>query len=146
MAAMLTIAILSLAVPVLIFAGYPLLVVTLAALTPPRRPIRSEAPLSSISIVICAYNEAPRIGTKLASVQAALAVWGGKAEILVGDDGSSDGTADVAEQHGARVLRCPRGGKASVLNRIVAMATGDVLVMTDARRVMPLLCPGRVWR
>ena len=118
--------------PVAIFAGYPALVIAAAATRPSRqRPPASSLP-PSITILIGAHNEAATIGDKLASVIAALTTWPSKAEVIVADDGSADATAAIAEAHGARVIRCPRGGKARALNASAAHASGDILVLTDA--------------
>ena len=64
-----------------------------------------------VSCILPAFNEAPRIGAVLAAVAAQRDV----AEVIVVDDGSQDGTAEVAERHrdqvpGLRVLRMPRNG------------------------------------
>ena len=116
------------------YLGYPAILLGAAALSPQRRSMHAPAP-ASISIIICAHNEAGRIGDKLESVLAALAAWTGTAEILVGDDASSDATAEIAAgfaDRGVRLVCAPRGGKAAMLNRIVPLATGQILVMTDA--------------
>ncbi|WBH17815.1 glycosyltransferase [Sphingomonas radiodurans] len=117
--------------PVAIFAGYPALMLAAAA-TRPRRFTPQVSALPSITILIGAHNEAANIGDKLASVGAALAEWRGEAEVIVADDGSTDDTAAIAEAQGARVLRCPRGGKAAALNIAISKACGDIIVMTDA--------------
>lgn len=117
--------------PLAVFAGYPLLILTAARFRPPR-PSPVAGPPPSISIVIGAHNEAATIGPKLDSVAAALAAWLGAAEVIVADDGSTDDTAAIAGAAGARVVRCPRGGKAAALNRVAGDARGEVLVMTDA--------------
>ena len=140
---MIALAWLSLLFPLLVFAGYPALMLVAARFRPPRA-LASSASVPSISIVIGAHNEAATIGAKLASVAAALAHWPGEAEVNVADDGSTDDTAAMAEAAGVRVLRCPRGGKAAALNRVVGQARGEVLVMTDAdplfdRRTLPAL-------
>lgn len=117
--------------PAAIFAGYPALMLAAAATRPKRiRPTPGTPP--TVTILIGAHNEAATIGDKLASVATALAAWPGQAEIIVADDGSTDDTAAIAEAHHARVIRCPRGGKAAALNVTMPQARGDVLVMTDA--------------
>jgi glycosyltransferase involved in cell wall biosynthesis len=50
----------------------------------------------SLSLVLPAYNEAAGIGAAIAEADEALAALAGPYEILIVDDGSSDGTADVA--------------------------------------------------
>lgn len=124
--------------PVIAYLGYPLVLIGAAALGGSRRtadPPVTPSISPEISIVICAHNEAPRIGAKLDSVVAALSGWGSRAEILVGDDGSSDETCVVVERFadcGVRLVRGPRGGKAATLNRLVPLCHGEVLVMSDA--------------
>jgi glycosyltransferase involved in cell wall biosynthesis len=54
-------------------------------------------------------------------------------EVIVVDDGSSDGTADAAERAGARVVRCAaRGGSYKARNAGLAEARGEVIAFTDA--------------
>ncbi|MEH3048579.1 glycosyltransferase [Sphingomonas adhaesiva] len=118
-------------IPAATFLAYPLVVMLAAALAPRREAVATVTP-PSITILICAHNEAANIGAKLASVTQALASWPHPAEILVADDGSTDATIAIAEAAGARVLACPRGGKAAALNRAIPQATGEVIVMTDA--------------
>ena len=138
-----TIALLLLLLLVGTFVGYPVLVIA-AAPARPRRPDPHARALPRCSILICAHNEAARIGDKLASVRTALERAGMPCEILVGDDGSTDETAAIAEAAGVKVVRCPRGGKAAALNRLVPMLSGEVVVMTDAdplfdERTLPAL-------
>lgn len=55
------------------------------------------------------------------------------AELIVSDDGSSDGSAEVASRLGARVVRSATStGPAAARNRAAREAAGDVLVFVDA--------------
>ena len=79
--------------------------------------------------VICALNEAPTIG----GVVAAAHMSGALSGVLVVDDGSTDGTADVARAHGAHVLRFDRNqGKGQALRAGLASVSGDPVAMFDA--------------
>ena len=87
----------------------------------------------AISIVIPARNEAARIADCLAPLRSAPGVL----EVIVVDDESSDATAQIAEQHGATVVRGAAlppewVGKAWALQQGVAIAKGDVVVTLDA--------------
>lgn len=86
---------------------------------------------SAVSVVIPAYNEAKRVG---AVVEAALSA--GFDEVTVVDDGSSDGTGDVAEKLGAKVLRLsPNRRKGGALKAGIEASKGDVILMLDADMV-----------
>ena len=67
-----------------------------------------------VAILIPAYNEAENIGVVLDQMPAE--VCGVRTEVLVVDDGSRDGTGDVAAEHGALVARhvTNRGGGAAL--------------------------------
>ncbi len=82
------------------------------------------------SIVVPALNEALILPRCLASL-AEQAVEGG-AEVLVIDNGSSDGTAEVARGHGARVISCPHKGVVFARQAGLEAATGLVVVHLDA--------------
>ncbi|AFL72213.1 glycosyltransferase family 2 protein [Thiocystis violascens] len=83
----------------------------------------------SLSIILPAKNEAPTIGPLLDSI----AKFYPHAELLVVDDGSTDGTPDIARERGARVITHPYslGNGASVKSGARA-ARGDVLIFMDA--------------
>ena len=80
----------------------------------------------TVSVIIPAYNEAARIGPVVrGAVQHA-------DEVLVVDDGSDDGTGEVAAQEGARVLRQANAGYIAAVKRGFREALGDVVVTMDA--------------
>ena len=82
-----------------------------------------------ISAIVPAYNEAARI----APVLDVLVSYPGFAEVLVVDDGSTDGTGEVAAARGARVIRNVRkSGKGAAMQRGVDAAAGDVIFFCDA--------------
>jgi glycosyltransferase involved in cell wall biosynthesis len=84
----------------------------------------------SISCVICAYNEADRIGDILRAVRGHPDL----AEVIVVDDGSTDGTAlAIAAFPEVRLVSLPRnGGKTIALGVGAAAARGDYLMLLDA--------------
>ncbi|HEV8124845.1 MAG TPA: glycosyltransferase [Gemmatimonadales bacterium] len=86
-----------------------------------------------ISILIPARNEARNIGRTLAALRAQQLA-GIATEIIVVDDGSSDATALVAAEAGAKVIaaRETGGNPGAARNRGAAAATGEVLVFLDA--------------
>lgn len=84
---------------------------------------------ASVSVVIPARNEASSVGQVVARVNAVLP----GAEVLVVDDGSTDGTAAVARDAGARVLSRPRGlGNGAAIKAGARAAGGEILVFMDA--------------
>ena len=78
------------------------------------------------TVVIPAYNEAERIRGVIAETLPYAD------ELLIIDDGSSDNTADVAEQAGARVIQQPNSGYIAAVKNGFAEANGDIVVTIDA--------------
>lgn len=84
---------------------------------------------STFSIILPAKNEAVNLPPLLARLRERFPV----AEIMVVDDGSTDTTAQIAQDHGARVVRHPYSmGNGAAIKTGARHATGDVLVFMDA--------------
>jgi glycosyltransferase involved in cell wall biosynthesis len=116
------------------YALYPLLASALAHWM--GRPPQGDAITPPLSVIIAAHNEAPRIALRLRNIldqdypTESL-------QIVVVDDGSTDGTAALADIGDARVriVRLPRNvGKAAALNAGVAAVTTNLVVFADARQ------------
>jgi len=96
-----------------------------------------------LSIIIPAYNEELRITPTLERLHAFLAAQSRSYELLVVDDGSTDGTAQLIETLAERiphlqVIRStPNRGKGAVVRLGMLAARGDVRVMCDADGSMP---------
>lgn len=84
------------------------------------------------SIVMAAYNEEKTIGLAIESVLGQ----GGEAEIIVVDDGSTDGTAKVASQYPVKLIRIEHRGPGEARNIGIKRATGDVIFLVDADEVL----------
>jgi|SRR5579864_971642 len=100
--------------------------------------------MSKYSIIIPAYNEGARLGTTLDRVLAYVRAQGCDTEVIVVNDGSRDGTADLvrgyAQNHPClRLLENPgnRGKGYSVRNGMLN-ANGEVLLFSDADLSSPI--------
>jgi glycosyltransferase involved in cell wall biosynthesis len=83
-----------------------------------------------VSVMIGAYNAAPYLGEAIDSV---LAQDYEPIELIVVDDGSTDGTAEVARSFaGVRVISQENGGNGAARNSAVAAASGDLYAFLDA--------------
>jgi glycosyltransferase involved in cell wall biosynthesis len=81
-----------------------------------------------VSFLIPAYNEEATIGEVLERIGAL----GLDAQLVVVDDGSRDRTAEIAEQHGATVIRQANAGKGAAIRAAIAAIDGDIAVIQDA--------------
>ncbi len=97
----------------------------------------------SLSLVIPAYNEAARIARTAQEAAAFLSSQPYPTELLVVDDGSTDGTAALAREalagnSAARVIEIPHGGKAAALRTGMRAARLDQVAFSDADLAVPL--------
>lgn len=98
--------------------------------------------MTDLTVVIPAFNEAQRLEPSLRAVVGYLTRRGLSSEVLVVDDGSSDGTAQVAERfaaEGVQVLIHPQNrGKGAALKTGVLASRGDRVLLTDADLSTPI--------
>ena len=81
-----------------------------------------------VSFLIPAYNEEATIGEVLERI----AGLGLDTQVVVVDDGSRDRTAEIAESHGATVIRQANAGKGSAIRTAIGAMDGDIAVIQDA--------------
>ncbi len=84
-----------------------------------------------ISVIIPAYNAAQIIGECLEALLHQ-SVAQDDYEVIVVDDGSTDGTGEIAGAYGVRVFSQPNQGPTVARNQGVAQAKGEILLFTDA--------------
>ncbi|WP_430505636.1 dolichyl-phosphate hexose transferase [Haloparvum sp. PAK95] len=87
-----------------------------------------------VSVVMGSYNEAEAIGPVLSDIEDAT---NGEAEVVVVDS-SSDGTADVAREHGATVIEQPPRGYGEAVREALESATRPVRITTDCDGTYPM--------
>lgn len=85
-----------------------------------------------LSIIVPAHDEAPLIGATLDALAEATAWLGDGVEVIVVDDASSDGTAAIARDRGARVVRVEARQIAAARNAGARAARGSRLLFVDA--------------
>jgi glycosyltransferase involved in cell wall biosynthesis len=82
-----------------------------------------------VSFIVPAYNEARTIDEVLIRVERLDL----DKQVIVVDDGSTDGTAEIAEQHpGVVVLRQPNRGKGAAIRAAIPHVDGEITVIQDA--------------
>lgn len=107
---------------------------SLEVLEPP-----SLGPISHrVSVVIPAYNEVDHIASEIRAVRSILSATDWEYEILVVDDGSTDGTGRAAATEDVRVLRqTTNRGYGAALKRGIEQAEHEWILITDADGTYP---------
>jgi glycosyltransferase involved in cell wall biosynthesis len=92
----------------------------------------SDASLIEVSVVIPCLNEAETLPVCIRKAQQGLRESGGVGEVIVADNGSTDGSVSVAEELGARAVHVSRPGYGSALMGGIEAARGRFIIMGDA--------------
>jgi cellulose synthase/poly-beta-1,6-N-acetylglucosamine synthase-like glycosyltransferase len=117
-----------------VYVGYPLLL-RAGVFGTRRNWKRGVARLPVITIIVPAHNEEAAIGAKIENLLAS-DYPRERMDILVGSDGSSDRTEEIVRRYageGVGLVSFPQQhGKSAIQNGLVSLASGDILVFTDA--------------
>jgi len=85
-----------------------------------------------VSVVIPCLNEANSLGFCIEKAMAAFRSSDLRGEVIVADNGSTDGSIEIAEFNGARVLRVPERGYGAALKAGIVASRGEFVIMGDA--------------
>jgi glycosyltransferase involved in cell wall biosynthesis len=102
------------------------------ALTSPISPALAAEPAVEVSIVMPCLNESETLATCIRKALAFFEGSGVTGEVIVADNGSTDGSQEIAEAAGARVVPVSDRGYGSALQGGIAAARGRYVIMGDA--------------
>ncbi len=91
-----------------------------------------ERPRIEISVVLPCLNEVLTLERCITKARRAIDAMGASGEVIVADNGSTDGSQAAAERAGARVISVARRGYGAALMGGIAAAQGEWVVMGDA--------------
>ncbi len=126
------------AVSVYVYLGYPVILRALSCLI--KRPIDKQPYFPMVSLLITAYNEVAVIREKIRN-SFDLDYPPDRLEIVIACDGSTDGTAEAAQELAddkrVRVFAYPRNrGKITAMNETWPELNGEVVVLSDASAML----------
>jgi glycosyltransferase involved in cell wall biosynthesis len=93
---------------------------------------REAEQVYGLSVVLPCLNEAETLEVCIAKAQRSLEELGVEGEVVVVDNGSTDGSQEIARAHGARVIDVPVKGYGSALLAGIRAARSEFIVMADA--------------
>lgn len=114
--------------------GYPIYAALKGRLSP--RPVCASPYEGSVSVILAARNEGPRIALKLAEILGQLGAHT-LTQLIVASDGSTDDTVATArcfDDARILVLDLPARGKSTAIAEALTHARGDIVVFSDARQ------------
>lgn len=91
-----------------------------------------KAKVPQVSVVIPCLNEAQSIGLCVDKAVSAFRALGIAGEVVVSDNGSKDGSIEIAKIHGARVVHAEIKGYGSALRIGIQKARGEFVILGDA--------------
>jgi hypothetical protein len=92
----------------------------------------AAGPVPEVSIVMPSLNESETIAACIVKAQRALAAHGIAGEVVVADNGSTDGSQTIAAELGARVIAVEAKGYGNALRGGIAAARGKYIIMGDS--------------
>jgi cellulose synthase/poly-beta-1,6-N-acetylglucosamine synthase-like glycosyltransferase len=118
--------------------------------TDPPAILAADLAAMEVSIVMPCLNEARTVGLCVEKAQRALRELDLYGEVVVADNGSTDGSPEIARANGARVVQVERRGYGSALQAGIAAARGRYVIkatnwswaIASAAASVPALCPG----
>ncbi|MDA1054071.1 MAG: glycosyltransferase family 2 protein [Planctomycetota bacterium] len=105
---------------------------TLHSSVPLSDPAVDATQSTEVSVVMPCLDEADTLATCIQKARAAMEAHGIRGEIVVADNGSTDGSIDIAEQIGARVVHVAESGYGAALRGGIEASRGRYVVMGDA--------------
>ncbi len=98
------------------------------------RPFGNETSgaIPEVTIVMPCLNEADTLATCIDKAHRAFRETGIDGEVVIADNGSTDGSPDIARAHGARVVPVAARGYGNALMGGIAAARGRYVIMGDA--------------
>jgi glycosyltransferase involved in cell wall biosynthesis len=85
-----------------------------------------------LTVVLPCLNEAETLAVCIRKAKASIAGLGIDGEVVIADNGSTDGSQDIARGEGARVVDVPIRGYGAALTAGIAAAKGEFVIMGDA--------------